>query len=448
VVRVSRALAQLGVLGVSGLLVAVPRPAIGQTGSSLASQTPLQRLERNIDVLQHQETSINAFIDVDLPAARARALSQADVGTDLPLWGKVIAIKDNVHVAGFRTTAGTNELAGMPLASNRPADAPIVTALRGAGAVIIGTTNMDTWARGVRGLSEVDGQTKNPLDRTRNAGGSSAGSAAAVAAGMADGAIGTDTCGSIRYPASSVGIYGLKPTWGAVSAQGVVPLAPGQDVVGPLASDPATLAALWNVLSGSNTTVPNLREPEGSSANNVLPKIGVLRGGGDISARWRSKASTAGFTFVDAGTRPSTVGVNLIEVQFPIAKRQYVEWRSGRGESAWLTPNGVIGSGAAARDQERIMQRRAALRAELVKRMDDLGVDVLAQPVNIALPARLGERQPSGNCMLASGSGLPAIALPGVPAPGARLSIGVELIGRPGEENLLLDLAALVHRTK
>jgi indoleacetamide hydrolase len=343
----------------------------------------------------------------------------------------VIAVKDNIQVAGFRTTAGANQLAKLPIPADRAGDAPVVAAVREAGGVLIGTTNMDTWARGVRGLSEVRGQTRNPLDRTRNAGGSSAGSAAAVAANMADAALGTDTCGSIRYPASSVGIYGLKPTWGVVSLEGVVPLAPGQDVVGALARDPATLRRVWAVMTGRASAA-------GTQTDFEVGSLGTVPA---VDERWLAMAKERGLTVRSAGMPPSTAGVNLIEVQFPIAQRAYLSWRSGAGGVSWLTNSGVIGTGSAAEQQVQIHQRRRQLRAALVKRMDDLRVDALIQPVNTALPALLGTRQPSGNCMLASGSGLPALAIPGVPGPGKALSIGVELIGRPGSDDLLLDIA-------
>ena len=392
-------------------------------------ETIRQHLERRIDVIQHREAQIKAFVDADFAAARREAdrLTELNGGGDL--YGMVVAVKDNIGIAGFRTTAGAQVLAAMPKTGAAAGDAEAVTSLRRAGAIIVGTTNMDTWARGVRGLSEVRGQTANPLDATRNAGGSSAGSAAAVAAGMVDLAIGTDTCGSIRYPASSVGIYGLKPTWGRMSLFGVVPLAPGQDVVGPLAADVRTLRSGWKALGGHVRLNPPMSK-----------RLGVVSGMGVLDSAWVKRAEQAGLRLVSVGSAPSTIGVNLIEVQFPLAQRAYIEWRKGTGSASWITPTGLIGPAAQQKAQRVIAAKRVTLAAHVTKLLDRYSVDALVYPANRAAPALLGARQPSGNCMLASGSGLPAIVVPGV-APGTRLAIGVELIGRSGEEDVLLALA-------
>ncbi len=400
-------------------------------------ETVRQHLERRIDVIQHSEPAIKAFIDADLAAARTRADELDKTPSSGELAGMVIAVKDNIHTSGFRTTAGSNQLAALPIVPT-DSEATVVKLLRDQGAIIIGTTNMDTWARGVRGLSEVRGQTANPLDLTRNAGGSSAGSAAAVAAGMVDAAIGTDTCGSIRYPASSVGIYGLRPSWGVVSLNGVVPLAPGQDVVGPLAKTPDDLRRLWEVISGF-ATAPKPTQPP--TPRPLTKRLGILRTGAPVNRAVLDRAKKAGFILVDAGVPPSTAGVNLIEVQFPIAQRAYLNWRAGKGSESWITANRLIGSAAQQQQQKSIVQQRDRLRAALTKRMNDLGVDALVQPVTVAVPVKLGARQPSGNCMLAAGSDLPALAMPGEPKAPATVAIGVELIGRVNNESLLIDVA-------
>ncbi len=392
-------------------------------------ETIRRHLERRIDVIQHREAEIKAFIDTDFAAARREADRLAELNGSGQLYGLVVAVKDNIGVAGFRTTAGANVLAKAPKVGAAAGDSVVAAALRREGAIIIGSTNMDTWARGVRGISEVRGQTANPLDPTRNAGGSSAGSAAAVAAGMVDLAIGTDTCGSIRYPASSVGIFGLKPTWGSVSLDGVVPLAPGQDVVGPLAADVAVLRRGWRALGG---------RVRSSSA--LTRRLGVVKGMGSLDPEWVRRAKAAGYTMVDAGRAPSTGGVNLIEVQFPIAQRAYLEWRAGEGPAPWITSSGVIGSAAQQKSQRAIATRRVALADQILDVLDRYSLDALVYPTNRALPARLGAAQPSGNCMLASGSGLPALSVPGILASGATVSIGVELIGRPNSEDALLDV--------
>jgi amidase len=408
-----------------------------------ANGTARQRLERRIDIIQHNESVIKAFIDTDFLGARARAdeLDQLDNATSNgALHGMVIAVKDNMHVDGYRTTAGSAKLAATP-SKAMAAEAEVVKRLRAQGAIIVGTTNMDTWARGVRGVSEVRGQTANPLDPTRNSGGSSAGSAAAVAAGMVETAIGTDTCGSVRYPASSVAIYGLRPTWGVVPMDGIVPLAPGQDVAGPLANTPQDLRRVWEAISGF-AAAP--KPPQTVSSVPLRRRLGVLQTGTKADPSVLAKAKAAGFELVDAGPPPPTAGVNLIEVQFPIAQRAYLAWRAGSGPQSWITKDGRIGTSGQQAKQSAIMQARAVLQAKLLKRMNDLNVDALVQPVTTSKPVLLGQRQQSGNCMLSAGSGLPALAVPGAPQPPARVSIGVEFIGRPNGEATLLDLAELI----
>ena len=147
-----------------------------------------------------------------------------------PLHGIPIAIKDNVDTVGFDTTAGSRVLEG-----NRPEeDAPLVARLREAGAIVFGKTIMDEFAYGFSTENEHYGNAVNPYDPARVAGGSSGGSALAVALGMSSGAIGTDTNGSIRVPASLCGLVGLRPTYGRVSLRGIVPLAATMDQAGPL----------------------------------------------------------------------------------------------------------------------------------------------------------------------------------------------------------------------
>ena len=144
-------------------------------------------------------------------------------------------------MAGLPTTAASRVLAGNVARS----DAPVVARLRAAGAVIVGKTNTQEFAYGV-----VSAPTANPHDLARIPGGSSGGSAAALAAGHCLGALGTDTAGSIRIPAALCGVVGLKPRPGIVPTDGVIPLAPSLDVVGPMARTAADVAVLWEVLSG------------------------------------------------------------------------------------------------------------------------------------------------------------------------------------------------------
>jgi aspartyl-tRNA(Asn)/glutamyl-tRNA(Gln) amidotransferase subunit A len=192
---------------------------------------------------------LNTFItvlgDTALKAA-AESERRYEAGTPLgPLDGVPIAVKDVFYISGVRCTAGSRILAD----NVATYDAPVVRYLRDAGAVLVGTTNMHEFAAGVTSTNPHYGAVKNPWDESRVAGGSSGGSAVAVATGMAEGAIGTDTAGSVRIPAALCGVMGFKPTYGRVSRLGVVPLAPSFDTVGVLALNAWDTAAMLQVMA-------------------------------------------------------------------------------------------------------------------------------------------------------------------------------------------------------
>ena len=190
-----------------------------------------------------------------------------------PLHGVPISLKDNIYTKGVRTTAGSRILKDF----NPKEDAAVVNQLAKAGAVLLGKTNMHEFAYGVTSNNPHYGPVRNPWDSTRIPGGSSGGSAAAVAAGLCFGSIGTDTGGSIRIPASLCGIAGLKPSWGRISCEGVIPLSPSLDCVGPLARSVRDVATLAGVLYARVGHEPNLAS---RSALRVDPKkfcLGIPR---------------------------------------------------------------------------------------------------------------------------------------------------------------------------
>jgi amidase len=160
--------------------------------------------------------------------------------------GQRVAVKDLIDMAGQPTTAGSRVLADAAVPAERDADC--LAGLRAAGAQVVGRTNLHELALGVTGINPWFGTPENPLDPSLAPGGSSSGSAVAVAAGEAELAYGTDTGGSIRIPAACCGVCGLKTTWGRVALAGVRPLAPSLDTVGPMAADVAGLAAGMRLL--------------------------------------------------------------------------------------------------------------------------------------------------------------------------------------------------------
>ncbi len=213
--------------------------------------SPIELLEAALARIEALNPKLNAFIAIaDEEARHAARKAEREILHKRyrgPLHGIPIALKDNIETKGLRTTAGSRILADF--VPDRDAD--VVRALRRAGAVIVGKTNLHEFAYGITTENPHYGPTRNPWDAERIAGGSSGGSAVAVATGMAFAALGTDTGGSIRIPASLVGVVGLKPTYGRVSCRGVIPLSRSLDHVGPLARSAADAALLLETLSDS-----------------------------------------------------------------------------------------------------------------------------------------------------------------------------------------------------
>jgi len=214
----------------------------GRTSAREVCQATLTRIEA-------VNPTLNAFhtVDADRALARADALDASrQEDSHLPLFGVPVALKDNLCTRGLRTTAGSRILeTWVP-----PYDATVVERLEAAGAVIVGKTNCDEFAMGSSTEFSAFGPTRNPWGTDRTPGGSSGGSAAAVAARLVPLALGSDTGGSIRQPASLCGVVGLKPTYGRVSRYGLLAFASSLDQIGPLTTTVADAAACLSVIGG------------------------------------------------------------------------------------------------------------------------------------------------------------------------------------------------------
>ncbi|MDP6346670.1 MAG: amidase [Alphaproteobacteria bacterium] len=218
-------------------------------GALAATEACLAAIERHNGL-------INAMLTVDAPGAReaARAADRAALdGRWLGLLhGLPVAVKDNIDTAGLRTTSGS-----LFFQDNVPnQDATVVRRLRRAGAVLIGKANMQELAFGIRSTNPLAGPCRNPWDPDRVPGGSSGGSGAAVIADMCAAALGSDTGGSIRLPASMTGVAGLRPTHGRVPNTGSTPVSPAHDTIGPLARRVADVARLFAVIAGHDPADP------------------------------------------------------------------------------------------------------------------------------------------------------------------------------------------------
>ncbi|MCL6539063.1 MAG: amidase [Roseiflexus sp.] len=212
--------------------------------------------EAHLRRIDAHDTHLNSFITItsDHALTQARA-ADAELTRGVrrgPLHGIPLALKDLYDTAGIRTTAGSTFFADrVP-----DTDARAVTLLYQAGAVLLGKLNMHEWALGVTNINPHYGPSRNPWDPSRITGGSSGGAAAALAAGLCMGALGSDTGGSIRIPASLCGIVGLKPTFGRVSLQGVIPLSWNLDHAGPMARTVTDAALLLQAIAGYDPDDP------------------------------------------------------------------------------------------------------------------------------------------------------------------------------------------------
>jgi Asp-tRNA(Asn)/Glu-tRNA(Gln) amidotransferase A subunit family amidase len=212
--------------------------------------TAVESVREALRKIHAENGELRAFISVaDEEALRvAEELDREPESARGALWGTPVAVKDLIDVRGMRTSAASHVLDDAPVAT---VDAECVRRLREAGAIILGKTNLHEFAYGGSGAISAYGAVRNPRDHERVCGGSSSGSATAVAAGMCVAALGTDTAGSIRLPAACCGVVGFKPTWGAVPVSGVIPLAWSYDHLGPLACNVETAAVMFAALSRS-----------------------------------------------------------------------------------------------------------------------------------------------------------------------------------------------------
>jgi len=242
----------------------------GMRSGKLTSERLVALYLERIDKLDKQGPVINSILEINpeaLTIAKALDQERKQKGARGILHGIPVVIKGNIDTADqMTTTAGSLALAG----SRPPKDAFIVENLRKAGAVILGKANLSEWAnfrstRSSSGWSSQGGQTKNPYALDRNPGGSSAGSAAAVAASLCAVSIGTETDGSIMSPASLCGVVGIKPTVGLVSRSGIIPIAHSQDTAGPMARSVADAAIFLGILTGVDQRDPVTAESQGKA---------------------------------------------------------------------------------------------------------------------------------------------------------------------------------------
>lgn len=340
----------------------------------------------------------------------------------------MVAVKDLVDVAGMVTTAG-----GIIL-PNEPAeqDAPVIQMIRARGCVIVGKTNLHEFAFGVTSVNPHYGAVLNPHDPSRVAGGSSGGSAVAVAAGMCDWAIGTDTGGSIRIPASLCGVVGFKPEIGSVETSGVVPLAWSLDTVGPIAPDVASAAQAFTMMSNQKISLEHVNRPR------LAVPIGWVAGlDAPTEAAWRLVSSgLPQVEFVDRDPLFRT-GLTLLLVQAATYHRKWVEQfpeKYGADVLAHLK-RGLTILGV---DLVQAMRDQPRLIVATEEAMED--VDALLLPATAIVAPLVGAgdevREPLARFTRPfNTTGQPVVALP-APVPRGGLPVGMQVVGRNNADTL------------
>jgi aspartyl-tRNA(Asn)/glutamyl-tRNA(Gln) amidotransferase subunit A len=285
----------------------------------------VSEVSRSIELIEKNDPKFNSFISVQKESALVRA-EKLDKLSDnekkrLPLFGVPIGVKDNICTENVKTTCGSRILENfIP-----PYNASVVEQLLDAGAVIVGKTNMDEFAMGSSTENSYFGVTKNPCDTDRIPGGSSGGSAAAVAAGLVPATLGSETGGSIRQPCSHCGIPGLKPTYGRVSRYGLVAFASSLDQIGPVASNVEDLGLLLSVISkpdphdSTNANLPFDNDMSIYNGDVKGMRIGlpVEYFGEGLSDEVRTLIMGLAQRFKDAGAE--LVDIHLPNVQYGIA---------------------------------------------------------------------------------------------------------------------------------
>ena len=447
------------------------------TEGKVTSRALVQAYLNRIQAFDQNGPKLNAMMTLNpnaLKEAEGLDTERKARGPRGPLHGIPVVVKDNYSTANMATTAGTIALLGfMP-----SKDSFQVRRLREAGAVIIGKTNLHELASGITTISSAGGQTLNPYDPTRNPGGSSGGTGAAIAASFAAAGMGSDTCGSIRIPSSHNNLVGLRPTKGLSSIAGIVPLSVTQDVGGPLARTVTDLATMLDATIGTDPADPATTLKDGQVRPHFADalKAGSLRGARigtleplfgdstddqDVIRTVRAaldELQKKGAEIVPVMLPELTAaleGTSLIDLEFAEDLAAYLKQYGSLAVSslAQIVDQGLIHSsleasmrrrvaskGRSSEDYAKALAKRAALMQLILGAMDAQKLDVLAYPTMRRKPARVADGQPGSTCQLSASTGFPALSMQaGFTADG--LPVGLELFGRPFEDSKLVAYA-------
>jgi len=448
----------------------------------ITSRALVQHYLDRIDRYDKQGPKLNAFLLVNpraLEEAGRLDQERATKGPRGPLHGIPIVLKDNMNTADLPTTGGSLAFAG----AQPQADAFIVSRLRAAGVVILGKTNLHELARAGTTVSSLGGQTLNPYDLSRTPGGSSGGTAVAVAANMATVGLGSDTVNSIRSPASACDLVGVRPTRGLVSRSGIIPAALTQDMAGPIGRTVADTAVVLEVIQGYDAKDPTTAD--GASMAKRGYRDGLVKSGlrgariGVLRSFFGDKPEHAEVNRVmaEAIAQMKSLGAEPVELDVPldvehlIATMDVQKWESKTQIDAWLRDLGpgapkihsfdewvasgkfdkTLEKGLKAAQPfdhpesdpeylERIGPRKKSLQAQVIAILEQKKLDAIVYPHQKRLVVPIGESQVERNGFLASITGFPAITVPAGFSSGG-VPVGIELLGRPYAEPTLFKLA-------
>jgi len=368
---------------------------------------------------------------MDLEGARSRIRERSELNAFISVSheqgsGDVVAVKDLVDVAGMVTTAGGVILPDKPAA----ADAPVIARLRSAGCVVVGKANLHEFAYGVTSLNPHYGNVLNPHDPSRVAGGSSGGSAVAVATGMCDWAIGSDTGGSIRIPGSLCGVAGFKPAFGSIDIGGVIPLSRSLDTLGPMATTILETARAYTLMSGEEVSLDGLTRPR------LAVPAGWISGLDEPTARaWTAVSEgVPEIAFID---REPLFQVGLTILLYEAAEFHRA-WATESPEKYGADVLRLIRRGfeISRADYEEALDQRERLEAAAHHAMDGIDAMILPATAIVAPPVETADevREPLSRFTRPFNTTHQPVAV--LPAPVKGLPVGIQVVGRRNGETL------------
>lgn len=469
--------------GFDAFELTIPQLQTAMDNGQTTSKELVSQYLKRIEALDQNGARLNAMIYVNpraLEEAAALDRERTEKGPRGPLHGIPIVLKDNYDTQNMPTTAGFIAMAGFV----PPDDGFQVGKLRDAGAVFIGKTNMHEFARGIETISSLGGQTLNPYDPRRNPGGSSGGTAVAVAANFAAAGMGSDTCGSVRIPAAYNNLFGIRVSQGLSSRDGIIPLSHTQDVGGPLARSVIDLATMLDATVGTDPADKQTVAATGHIPGTYLDFLNVngLEGArlgllseyvqkdapfGEVSRVFQEavavmmKNGAEVIHFDIDGLDELLKNTNVIDLEFKFDLETYLQ----QSEAPVKSLSDILQSGLYHEALDERYRRSNAVeansgkylerlenRVKLARLLDDVmtshNLDALVYPTIRVKPAFVGEDQFGSVCWIAAHSGFPAITMP-AGFTGDLLPVGIELLARPFQEGRLVELAyAFEHISK